>query len=184
MSLGGAQADTDTPRVALGTGATGRAVVPSGTQWYPVVPSGTQWYPVVPVSHSRAPSCLTGFWGALWPHSLAVPQVTHLHRAAPAPLMPTLAAPPGRRSCSRSLAEPQPCPHLTGHEDRHLLTAHWHSQCQIQEDGTWHSLGWLLGPFPSPQPWGTGAQGPSGHSTGLWGKRGTGGVQVEQGESW
>lgn len=55
----------------------------------------------------------------------------------------------------------------------------------IQEDGTWHSrpagmaLGTILLP-KAPGYWGTGTLC---HGTGLWENRGTGGVQVEQGES-
>lgn len=106
--------------------------------------------------HSRAPGSLRGCWGALWlpPRSLT------LHRAAPAPLLPTWLPPRQEelQRCPGRALSPSP---LTGHRDRHPLTAHWHGQCQIQEDGTWHSHlpGMALRTLPLPMAsgcWGTG----------------------------
>lgn len=82
----GTQADTVTWLVALGTEDTGRAVgAARGAQ---LVPPPSPFPP-----HSRAPSSLRGFWGHCGHTAWLSPRSLPLHRAAPAPLLPTLAAP-------------------------------------------------------------------------------------------
>lgn len=171
---GGAQADTDTRPVALGTGGYGQSRGSSqrGT-------AGTTSQPLpTPLQGSQLPAGVLG-------GTVAVPEVTHCPQGSTSPIAAHPSCPPGRRSCSGALAEPCPRPPSqgTGTDTLSQLTGTASAKSWRTARGTAARLGWLSGPFPSPRPRGVGAQGPSGHGTGLWGKRGTGGVQVEQGES-